>query len=107
MNEEQMRAAFEDWWKQTLLIKHDLTIGEVNTYCKRSPEGDYVHASAAMRWEGWKAALAHQAKSVPVLEKAVWVLKQIANLDPKNSGLIGTAVFMAKEAIASMSGEQK
>lgn len=57
MNEEQMRAAFEDWWKRTLLIKHELSIREIITYCERSPYGDYVHSGTALRWEGWKAAL--------------------------------------------------
>lgn len=47
-----------------------------------------------------------QADKVRELEKAMWVLKQIANLDPKNAGLIGTAVFMAQEAIdEAMKGE--
>lgn len=63
MNGEQIRAEFENWWKQELSTKHGLTIDDINTYCKRSPKGDYVHATTAMRWEGWQAALS--AKSVP------------------------------------------
>lgn len=80
MSEEQMRAEFEDWWRRTLLIKHELTIVEINTYCKRSPEGYYVHAATAMRWEGWKAAIA--SKWIAELEKEIarldFVLKESA-----------------------------
>lgn len=80
MFEEQMRAEFETWWKQTLLIKHELSIREIVTYCERSPDGDYVHTATALRWDGWKAALAHQASDERVrkLEKDAaryrWIL---------------------------------
>lgn len=66
MNEDQMRAEFEDWWKQELLIKHKRDIDEINTYFKRTLQGDYIHAATAMRWEGWQAAIASQAKNVPI-----------------------------------------
>lgn len=70
MNEEQIRAEFEDWWKRTLLIKHELSIREIITYCERSSCGDYVHSGTALRWDGWKAAIA-QVFGEPVAEVEV------------------------------------
>jgi hypothetical protein len=53
-------------------------------------------------WELEAFAKAYQAAApidnVARINKLEWVLKQIADLDPKN-GSIGTAVFMAKEAL--------
>src|SRR5690606_33057061 len=56
-------------------------------------------------WEAEIAAAPQPDDKVQELEKAMWTLKQIAHLDHKNGGLIGTAVFMATEIIEAMKGE--
>lgn len=77
MNEGQMRAEFEAWWKQELLVNLKMDIQEITKYLEKTSQGEYTHAATLMRWKVWKAAIASQEDDLQFLFDEVKTLCQI------------------------------